>query len=89
MGVIESKTFQNGDHVAVVLPDALGIPAGFALRLEWEGQTVTIRPASENVKTKRAWAEVLERLAALGPVNDVEVRDADIFPDRPGLYSQR
>lgn len=89
MGVIESRTFKSGDHVAVLLPDAIGIPAGFALRLEWEGRTVTIRPASENVETKRTWAEVLERLAAIGPVDDVEVRDPDIFPDRPGLYSPR
>ncbi|WP_353205027.1 hypothetical protein [Sphingomonas sp.] len=89
MGVIESRTFKNGDQVAVVLPDALGIPADFALRLEWEGQTVTMSPASEDIDAKRTWAEVLEKLAALGPVGEVEVRNPDIFPDRPGLYSPR
>ncbi|PTS88936.1 hypothetical protein DBR17_03805 [Sphingomonas sp. HMWF008] len=89
MGVIESRTFKSGDQVAVVLPDALGIPAGFALRLEWEGRTVTISPASEEIETKRTWAEVLEKLAEIGPVGEVEVRDPDIFPDRPGLYGPR
>lgn len=89
MGVIESRTFKSGDQVAVVLPEALGIPADFALRLEWQGRTVTIRPASEETEAKRAWAEVLERLAALGPVSEVDVRDPDIFPDRSGLYAPR
>ena len=74
MGVIESRTFKSGDHVAVVLPDALGIPADFALRLEWEGQTVTIKPASENIEAKRTWAEVLEKLAEIGPVGEIGER---------------
>ena len=82
MGVIESRTIEDGDRVAVILPDALGIPVGFALRLEWEGQTVTISPASEDVEATQTWAQVLERLAAIGPVNAVEVRDPDIFSDR-------
>lgn len=89
MGVIESRTFKSGDHVAVVLPDALGIPVGLAVRLEWDGRTVTMRPAAEDVETKRTWPQVLERLAEIGPVGEVEIRDPDIFPDRPGLYGPR
>ncbi len=82
MGVIESRTILDGDRVAAILPEALGIPAGFALRLEWEGQTVTISPASEDMDAQQTWAQVLERLAAIGPVGEVEVRDPDILPDR-------
>lgn len=74
MGVIESRTFKSGDQVAVVLPDALGIPADFALRLEWQGRTVTMRPASDEIETKRTWAEVLEKLAEIGPVGEIGER---------------
>lgn len=82
MGVIETRTNQDGDRVAAILPDALGIPVDFALRLEWEGQTVRLSPATEDVESKRTWTEVLARLAAIGSTTQREVKDLDILSDQ-------
>lgn len=85
MGKIETRTFQSDSGVAVELPEALGIPVGFPVRLEWEGQTVTLRPSSDDVeKKKKSWADFLARLDEIGPVGEVGKRLPIDVPKRFG-----
>lgn len=90
MGVIESKTFKSGNSVAVRLPKELGFAAGTPVRIERNGTTLTIRPAFDPAEERRKWLAVLDDIEAIwdaagGPPTP-EVREPDIFPDRPGLY---
>lgn len=87
MGVVDSKTFQDGDRVWVELPPEFGFTGDMPIRIESNRTGVTIRPTEkpDPVEEKRKLTELIARLREIGPVGEVEVRDPDIFPDRPGL----
>lgn len=87
MGIVDSKTFKSGNSVALRLPKELGVGPNVAMKIEQNGTTFTVRRAVDPVEERRKFLEMIEALRALGPVGDVEIRDPDIFPDRPGLYS--
>ena len=85
MGVIETRTFKSGNSIAVCLPHELGLAADTAVLIEHDGDTIIIRPVNDPKDGRRRVQELVAALRALGPVGEVEKRDADIFPDRPGL----
>lgn len=86
MGV-ETKIFKSGNSLAVRLPKHFGFTEGMAVSVEANGQSVTINSVTDPVEEKRKLTAWIESLRALGPpILPVEVRDPDIFPDRPGLY---
>ncbi len=81
-----TRTFKSGNSVAVRLPKGFGIAAGAEVALERRGSEVVIRRIADPVEAKVRMGQLADLLDALGPIGEVEVRDPDIFPDRPGLY---
>jgi urease accessory protein UreE len=47
MGVIETKTFMDGDDVALPLPDELGIGPDETMLIEITGGVITVRRREE------------------------------------------
>ncbi len=86
MGTVASKTFKSGNSIAVRLPRDMALPEGTAITIEKRGDALIIRPTKDPVEEKRKLTELITALRALGPAGEIEARDADIFPDRPGLY---
>jgi antitoxin VapB len=87
MGVfVDTRTFRSGNSVAVRLPRELGFSPDVPVRLEKVGNTVHVTPLVDEGEEKRRLVRMLADLDAVGPVGEIEARDADIFPDRPGLY---
>lgn len=84
MGIVESKTFKSGNSIAVRLPRDMALPEGTAITIEKQGDALIIRPAKDPIEEKRKVTELVAALRALGPVGEVEKRDADL-PERPGL----
>lgn len=89
MGAVESDVFRSGDRIAVSLPEAWAAKLGTRVRIVSDGFGVTIQPVrtpEENLRNNRALAEELRAIWAGVERPETEVRDPDIFPDRPGLY---
>lgn len=90
MGAIEGKIFKSGDDVAVLLPREFGFEPGAPVTLVKSGSWVTIRPVEDPEKVRRGLAQMAAEIDAIweaaGGSPPPEVRDPDIFPDRPGLY---
>jgi antitoxin VapB len=85
----KGKVFKAGNSAAVRLPKDVAFALGTEITVERTGDTVTIRPAvnPEAVRTRnQRLAEALRAAWADAPYREVEVREPDIFPDRPGLY---
>lgn len=81
-----TRTFKSGNSVAVRLPKGFGIAAGAEVALERRGREVVIRRIADPAAAKARLVQLADVLDALKPIGEVEVRDPDIFPDRPGLY---
>lgn len=81
-----TRTFKSGNSVAVRLPKGFGIAAGAEVALERRGREVVIRRIADPAADKAAIAALVAKLRAIGPVGEIEERDPDFFPDRPGLY---
>lgn len=86
MTIHDSRTFKSGNSVAVRLPKGFAIPANTEVELEKTGGTVTIRLKRDPAEAKARMAKMLDALAALGPVGEIEQREPIDFPERPGLY---
>jgi antitoxin VapB len=74
----KTKPFKSGNSQAVRLPKAFAYPEGTELEMVREGDVVTLRPARISMK------QMIAEMRKL-PSVPVEVRDTDIFPERPGL----
>lgn len=83
---IPTKTFRSGNSVAVRLPKALGVAPDTAMEIVRQGGDLLLRRVVDPALEQAKIAEMVRRLRAIGPVGEVEVRDKDIFPQRPGLY---
>lgn len=84
---VETKIFKSGNSLAVRLPKHLGFTEGMSVRVEGDGKSVTVHPIVDPVEEKRKLIAWIDALRSLGPpILPIEVRDPDIFPDRPGLY---
>jgi antitoxin VapB len=79
MPTATSRTFKSGNSVAVRLPREVAFEPGVEVTIERAGDLITIRPKRPSV------AQMIARLRELPTPGQIEVRDADVVPDRPGL----
>lgn len=90
MGVIETKTFQDGDDSALRLPKELGLPPGTRVTILKNGRGFTVLPVEDPETVQRDLRAMADEIRAIwdaaGGPPPREIRDPDIFPDRPGLY---
>jgi antitoxin VapB len=77
--IVSGKTFKSGNSEAVRLPKDMGFGINVEVTIERRGNELVIRPKMKSM------AEVIAELDALPRPDTVEVRDPDIFPERPGL----
>jgi len=88
VAAIETRTFKNGDGVALLLPEELGFVAGMAVTIERVGETLRVTPVKvkDPVEEKRKLDRLVAALRAIGPVGELGPREPVDIPDRPGLY---
>lgn len=89
MGAIESDVFRSGDRIAVSLPEEWATKLGTRVSIMRDGSGVTIQPVrtpEENLRNNQALVAELRAIWAGVERPEPEIRDPDIFPDRPGLY---
>jgi antitoxin VapB len=86
MGIVQSKTFKSGNSIAVRLPREVALAEGISVTIEKRGGALIIRPTIDPVEERRKVTDLVAELRRIGPVGEIEQRDSDIFPDRPGLY---
>jgi antitoxin VapB len=79
MTTATSRTFKSGNSEAVRLPKEVAFGTGVELTIVRSGDVVTMYP------TRTSFQVMLDKLRTLPAPSEVEVRDSDIFPDRPGL----
>jgi antitoxin VapB len=79
MPTVTSRTFKSGNSVAVRLPKEVAFEPGVEVTIDRVGEVLTIRPKRMPI------AEMLQRLYKLPGPGEIEVRDADVVPERPGL----
>ena len=85
---VHTRTFKSGNSVAVRLPKALGFGPDEELEIQQHGDAIwgrRIPDPAERAERLARWRAALAELQRLGPVGEIELRDPDIFPDRPGL----
>lgn len=74
-----SKTFRSGNSEAVRLPKDVAFGREVELTIVRSGEVLTIYPARPPI------GDLVRRLASLPRPTDIEVRDDDELPERPGL----
>lgn len=79
MTTVTSKTFRSGNSQAVRLPREIAYADGVELTITRSGDVLTIQPKRPSI------AEMLAKLDALPVPTDIEIRDTDEIPERPGL----
>jgi antitoxin VapB len=79
MATVTSRTFRSGNSEAVRLPRDVAFGGEIEVTIVRSGDVLTIYPKRPSVK------EMIARLEALPRPRDIEVRDEDLIPDRPGL----
>ena len=79
MTVVSSRTFRSGNSEAVRLPKGVAFGHDIDVTIVRSGDVITIYPKRPSV------AEMIAKLKALPGPGEVEVRDPDVIPDRPGL----
>jgi virulence-associated protein VagC len=66
MGVHEAQTFRSGRSVALRLPDGLAIAPGERLRIERDGERLTLSRVPDRGKVIRKLRALLPVLEAIG-----------------------
>jgi antitoxin VapB len=79
MATATSRTFRSGNSEAVRLPRDLAFGPDVELTLVRSGDVLTIYP------TRMSVADLVAALNQLPRPSSIEVRDEDVFPERPGL----
>ena len=79
MTTVTSRIFRSGNSEAVRLPKDVAFGQEMDVTIVRSGDVLTIYPKRMSLK------EMLKRLDELPGPDDIEERDADIFPERPGL----
>ena len=79
MATVTSRIFRSGNSEAVRLPKDIAFGRDMEVTIVRNGDVLTITPKRPSLQ------EMARRLRELPKPTDIEERDADIFPDRPGL----
>jgi len=79
MAIVKTRTFKCGNSVAVRLPKEVAFAPDIEVTVSRCGDVMTIYPTRPSIK------EMIAKLRELPGPGDIEVRDADVVPDRPGL----
>jgi antitoxin VapB len=79
MGVADSRTFRSGNSEAVRLPKDVAFGREVEVTIVRSGDVLTIFPARPPI------GDLVKRLIALPRPLDVESRDEEELPERPGL----
>jgi antitoxin VapB len=79
MAVHRSRTFRSGNSEAIRLPKDIAFGEDAEVIMIRSGEVLTIYRAPTTV------AVMIERLRALPAVPEIERRDVDELPERPGL----
>ncbi len=79
MTIATSRTFRSGNSEAVRLPKDVAFGSEIEVTIVRAGDVLTIYP------TRPPIAEMVAKLKSLPGPGEIEVRDADVAPDRPGL----
>jgi len=83
---LHTRTFKSGNSIAVRLPKRLGIAADTELEIVRQGRDLVLRRVVDPAAEQAQLRQLVARLREIGPVDAVDERDPDIFPDRAGLY---
>ena len=79
MPTVTSRIFRSGNSEAVRLPKDVAFGGDIEVTIVRSGDVLTIYPKRPSI------AEMLAKLDALPGPGEIEVRDTDIIPERPGL----
>ena len=79
MSIVTSSIYHDGDGEAVRLPDEVAFGDEIDVTVVGLGDVSTIYPKRPSV------AEMIAKLRTLPGPGEIEVRDTDIIPERPGL----
>lgn len=79
MTTARSRTFRSGNSEAVRLPKDVAYGDDVELVLVRSGDVMTIYPAATTIP------KMIARLKALPAVREIERRDDEILPERPGF----
>jgi antitoxin VapB len=79
MPTVTSRTFRSGNSEAVRLPKDVAYGEDIDVTIVRSGDVITIYPTRPSIAT------MIARLRELPGPDEIEVRDADVVPDRPGL----
>lgn len=79
MAVVRSRTFRSGNSEALRLPKDVAFGEGVELVIVRSGDVLTIYPARATVP------EMIDRLRELPAPTEIEERDVEELPERPGL----
>jgi antitoxin VapB len=79
MTMATGKTFRSGNSEAVRLPKDVAFGRDVELTIVRSGDVVTMYPARPGIE------QLIETLAALPRPPEVETRDDEEIPERPGL----
>ena len=79
MTTVTSRVFRSGNSEAVRLPKGVAFGRDVEVTIVRSGDVLTITPKRLSVQ------EMLAALDKLPVPSEIQERDPDIFPDRPGL----
>lgn len=79
MSAADSRTFRSGNSEAVRLPKDVAFGREIEVTVVRSGDVLTIYPKHPPI------GDLIKRLAALPRPSDIEARDEDDLPERPGL----
>jgi len=79
MSIANSRTFRSGNSEAVRLPKDVAFGRDVELTVVRSGDVLTIYPRHAPI------GDLIKRLATLPRPRDIEARDEEELPERPGL----
>jgi antitoxin VapB len=79
MTIASSRIFRSGNSEAVRLPKDVAFGEEMEVTIVRSGDVLTIYPKRASLQ------EMVARLRSLPGPGDVQTRDDDVVPDRPGL----
>jgi antitoxin VapB len=79
VGKAVSRVFKSGNSEAVRLPRDVAFGREIEVTIIRSGDVLTIYPSRPSVE------DMVKALRAMPPLPEVEVRDTDLLPERPGL----